>query len=126
MTSFPPNAPENADGNRGQQNQRVSAPNASPKARVLVEIDGKIVKECALDQPLLTVGRLSDNDLHVPSQRVSRVHATIREKNGSWIIDDLESLNGLNYRGKRVPRLTMHDGDRIYIAPAVSLKFLTS
>ncbi len=41
-------------------------------ARVLIEVDGQIVGQRQLDNPVLTVGRLSSCDVHIPSQRVSR------------------------------------------------------
>jgi peptidoglycan glycosyltransferase len=92
---------------------------------VLIEVDGKVVGERALNKPMLTVGRLAGNDVQVPSQRVSRLHARIHEENGKWVIEDAESLNGLSYRGQHIDRLTMRNGDRIYIAPTVVLQFVT-
>ncbi|HLQ28463.1 MAG TPA: hypothetical protein VK140_04395 [Ktedonobacteraceae bacterium] len=45
-------------------------PHAAPtrNARILIEVDGKIIGEHPLKKPLLTVGRLSGNDVQVPSQ----------------------------------------------------------
>lgn len=94
-------------------------------ARVLIEIDGKVISERKLDKPLLTVGRQSSNDIPVPSQRVSRLHAKIswnKEKN-NWQIDDAESLNGLTYLGQRVDRHSLRKGDRIYIAPTAVIQY---
>lgn len=95
------------------------------KARVLVELDGKIVGERKLDKPVLTVGRLSGNDIQVPSQRVSRLHAKIRWENNTWVIEDAESLNGLVIRGQLVERQTLANGDRIHVAPTAVLRFET-
>src|SRR5207248_4665234 len=58
------------------------------KAHVLIEINGQIVGEGKLDKPVLTVGRLSGNDIQVPSQRVSRLHAKIQWENYAWVIED--------------------------------------
>lgn len=122
-------APANPQGNWGgngqQQQQRVAAPVAPQKARVLIEVDGKIVGERALNKPSLTVGRLSGNDVQIPSQRVSRLHAKIHEENGTWVIEDAESLNGLVYRSQRVDRIVLSNGDRIYLAPTALLQFVT-
>ena len=96
------------------------------KARVVVEVDGKMVGERRLDKAVLTVGRLSGNDIQVPSQRVSRLHAKIRWENGAWIIEDAESLNGLVYQGNLVERLTLKNGDRIHIAPTAVVQFMTT
>ncbi len=122
-----PQAPAYPQGNwegNGQQ-QRVAVPIAPQKARVLIEVDGKVVGERALNKPALTVGRLSSNDVQIPSQRVSRLHAKIHEENGTWVIEDAESLNGLVYRGQRVDRLVLSNGDRIHVAPNAVLQFVT-
>jgi len=95
----------------------------SPKARVLIELDGKIIGERLLDRAMLTVGRLSGNDVQIPSQKVSRLHAKIRYENGSWLIEDADSANGLVYRGSRINRLVLNDGDKVYVAPTAILHF---
>src|SRR5229473_3139581 len=116
----------NADAYNWQQNQRVAAPGAPMKPRVLIEIDGKVIGERALNKPVLTVGRLSGNDVQIPAQRVSRLHARIRQENGTWVIEDAESLNGLIYRGQRIDRIMLSNGDRIYVAPTAVLQFVKS
>jgi ABC-type multidrug transport system fused ATPase/permease subunit len=93
------------------------------KARVLVEINGQIVGERKLDKPVLTVGRLSSNDIQVPSQRVSRLHAKIRWENNVWVIEDAESLNGLVIRGQLVEWHVLSNGDRIHVAPTAVVRF---
>ena len=90
---------------------------------MLVEIDGKVVGERRLDKSLLTVGRLSSNDVQVPSQRVSRLHARIRSQNGVWLIEDADSLNGITYQGNRVDRHELRNGDQITLAPQTTLRY---
>ncbi len=116
-----PQSPRDRDVVNG--NGRSSQPPFS--ARVLIEVDGKIVGERRLDKPLLTVGRQSSNDIAVPSQRVSRLHAKIswNKEKGIWQIEDAESLNGLTYLGHRVDQHSLHKGDRIYIAPSAVLQY---
>jgi pSer/pThr/pTyr-binding forkhead associated (FHA) protein len=91
----------------------------------LIEVNGKVVGERKLDKPVLTVGRLAGNDISVPSQRVSRLHAKIRwdKESGSWVIEDAESLNGLTYQGNRVDQHSLSRGDRIYIAPTAVVQY---
>ena len=90
---------------------------------MLIEVDGKAVGERRLDKPVLTIGRLSNNDVQVPSQRVSRVHARMRWENGTWLIEDVDSLNGITYQGNRVDRHELRNGDRITLAPRVTLYY---
>jgi FHA domain len=120
------------DGNGRQQPQPARNANVQPaaippvNARIVVELDGKIISDRPLTKPIMTVGRLSGNDVPVPSQRVSRLHAKIRWENGRWLIEDAESLNGLVYRGKRVDKLVLTNGDRIYVSPTAVLQYVTT
>ncbi len=121
------------DGDGRQQAQPAWGNNVQPlpvappaNARIVIELDGKVIGERPLNKTMLTVGRLSGNDVQVPSQRVSRLHARIRWENGMWVIEDAESLNGLIYRGNRVDRLTLTNGDRIYVAPTAVLQYKTT
>ncbi len=129
----PPYAARNQDGNGRQQVQPARGNNVPPqpapapvRARIVVELDGKVIGERELNKPILTVGRLSSNDVQVPSHRVSRLHAKIRWENGGWFIEDAESLNGLIYRGQRVDRLVLSNGDRIHVAPGAVLQYRTT
>ena len=100
--------------------------NGTGNERILIEIDGKIVSERPLNKQLITVGRLSSNDVQVPNQRVSRLHAKLRHENGVWLIEDAESVNGLMYQGNRIERLALTNGDRIYLAPTAVLHYKAS
>lgn len=94
-----------------------------PQARVRIELDGKAIGVRQLDQPLMTIGRLNSNDVQVPSQRISRLHAKLRSENGVWLIEDADSLNGIVYQGKRVERHVFSNGDNIYLAPGAILSY---
>ncbi len=105
--------------------QPIAVPQARD-ARVLIELDGKVIGERQLNKPVLTIGRLSGNDVQVPNQRVSRLHAKIRQENGGWVIEDADSVNGLIFQGNRVERLALSNGDRVHIAPTAVLHYKTS
>jgi ATP-binding cassette subfamily B protein len=123
---FPPSGgyPYQYNANGQPPVQRPAAPPHSPRsARVLIELDGKIVGERQLDKPVLTVGRRPENDVHVPNQRVSRLHAKIHQENGAWVIEDADSVNGLVFQGNRIERHVLSDGDRIHVAPTAVLLY---
>jgi FHA domain len=107
--------PFRADGDGNRQ--------SPSRARVRIELDGKIIGERLLDKPVLTIGRLTSNDIQVPSQRVSRLHARMRWENGTWLIEDAESLNGIVYQGSRIERMALNNGDRVYLAPTAVLHY---
>jgi len=120
-------SPVTLDVNRGMP--PAGQPQLPPKklaAQIIIEIDGRVVSKRTLDKTTLTIGRLAGNDIPVPSPRVSRTHAKIFASNGSWVIEDAESLNGLVYQGDRIDRLALTPGDRIFLARQVLLEYRTA
>lgn len=98
---------------------------SSPQASLSLEVDGKIVKEYVLtgEKSALTLGRMPLNDVVIPARGVSRMHAWLYWKNGTWIIEDRESLNGLVYQGNHVDQLALMNGDRVHLAATVVLHY---
>src|SRR5205085_9090739 len=95
------------------------------RARVRIEVDGQVIGVRQLDKPILTIGRQTGNDVQVPSQRVSRLHARMRWENGVWLIEDVNSLNGITYQGNRVDQHMLSNGNQIVLAPRASLYYET-
>ncbi|HVB21523.1 MAG TPA: ABC transporter transmembrane domain-containing protein [Ktedonobacteraceae bacterium] len=114
-------------GMRPIQGMQPPAQGAQPPAAVIqVEMDGKILSEHKLEKPLLTIGRIPGNDILVPNQRVSRLHARLRLVQGVWVIEDAESVNGIVYQGNRVERMVLTNGDRISLAKSAALIYKTA
>lgn len=93
------------------------------KACIFLEMNGEIMAKFPLNKTLLTLGRSPTCDIQISSQRVSRFHAMIRWKNGAWVMEDAESLNGLNCEGQRIDQLALVNGDRVYIDPTIVLRY---
>ncbi len=93
------------------------------EGRISVEIDGKVTSAYRLNRPVFTIGRFPTSDIQIASPHVSRFHAIIRRRNGVWMIEDVESLNGLTCQGKRIDQLALVDGERIYIDPTIVLEY---
>jgi hypothetical protein len=72
----------------------------------------------------LTIGRDAENDLALPSKKVSREHAEIRFERGRWVLEDRGSFNGTFLNANRllpgVP-VPLHHADRIGIGPETIL-----
>lgn len=64
-------------------------------------------------RPPLTLGRDKQNDISLPTGRVSRKHALIKEEAGQIVLLDLESTNGTLVNGRRVTRAILKPGDVI-------------
>lgn len=71
----------------------------------------------------VTIGRSKSNTLSVSKPGVSRRHAKITHKNGSWILKDLGSKNGTFVNGKPVTSHMLSPGDCIRVGSA-SLRFV--
>ena len=93
------------------------------EGRISVEIDGKVTGVYRLNRPMFTIGRSPTSDIQIASPRVSRSHAILRWRNGAWVIEDVESLNGLTCQGQLIDQLALADGDRIYIDPTIVLQY---
>jgi hypothetical protein len=66
-----------------------------------------------LDQPVINIGRRSDNHLIIDDMRVSREHAQIRRVRGSPTLFDLNSTGGTFVNGIRITQHTLLAGDVI-------------
>ncbi len=64
------------------------------------------------DEDLL-IGRHESCDVVLENDSVSRRHARLLARDGSWIIEDLASLNGTSVNGVRVGRCQLQPGDHL-------------
>jgi CRP-like cAMP-binding protein len=65
-----------------------------------------------------TIGRAPDNLITVPHPTVSREHARLSLEGNSWVIEDLGSVNGIVFEGKRVDRVELSPGDTFQLGEA--------
>ena len=61
----------------------------------------------------LIVGRHSSCDVKLSDPTVSRRHARLIFRDGSWVLQDLESTNGTAVNDVRVGRCVLHPGDTL-------------
>lgn len=68
------------------------------------------------DKPEVTIGRMKGNDIVLPKGNVSKKHARIYGRNGTLMIDDLDSTNGTYVNGRKVTsEHEITESDKIYI-----------
>jgi hypothetical protein len=82
------------------------APNGSP---VLLALDWEG------DHGELLIGRNPNCDIVLPGPAVSRQHARLSFRDGSWILQDLDSTNGTVVNGALVGHCKLQPGDRVII-----------
>jgi CRP-like cAMP-binding protein len=58
-----------------------------------------------------TIGRAPDNTITVVHPTISRKHARLSLEGGIWVIEDLGSVNGIVFQGRRVDKLPLSPGD---------------
>jgi predicted component of type VI protein secretion system len=68
----------------------------------------------------VTLGRSRQCDIVVNDENVSRQHAEIRPRGGSWVLSDLGSTNGSSVNGRRIngPEV-LKRGDQIELGTSV-------
>jgi len=50
----------------------------------------------------ITIGRQEGNSIRLTERNVSRSHARLLRRNGSYIVEDLGSYNGITVNGERI------------------------
>ncbi|MBT9566696.1 MAG: FHA domain-containing protein [Thiobacillus sp.] len=85
-------------------------------AKLIVSQKGEIVENRFLEGSSFTIGSLSDNDLCLADDGVSRSHARITSVGHDAILEDLNSTNGTRVNGLPVTRHILQNDDVIEIA----------
>jgi pSer/pThr/pTyr-binding forkhead associated (FHA) protein len=68
-----------------------------------------------LDKPVVSIGRLMANDICLEDPFVSRHHCVIRNEDGHYVIEDLNSTNGTYVNGERINAYSLAEDDLIRI-----------
>lgn len=87
-----------------------SAEPAAPRATLYVDSDRSAPTPVTRRA---TLGRLPECDVQLNDQSVSRRHARLEPAGRSWVIEDLDSTNGVRVNGERIHRAELRDGDRL-------------
>ena len=77
-------------------------------------IDRRANRTHELNRPEMRLGRASDSDIKLESEKVSRRHAMIMLEGDTFYIQDLGSANGTFVNGKQVrDRVALYNGDEV-------------
>lgn len=69
-----------------------------------------------IDSDKFVIGRGSQHtDLTIRDGNISRKHCAIIHRNGNYYIKDLDSTNGIEFRGNRIESKRIDDGDVFYL-----------
>ncbi|MBX3632801.1 MAG: FHA domain-containing protein [Simplicispira sp.] len=83
--------------------------------RMVVSIDGVVIKEVELTKERTTLGRRPYNDIVIDNLAVSGEHAALHMAGNDVAIEDLHSTNGTYVNGKAVSRHELRNGDTLEV-----------
>ncbi len=83
----------------------------TPLAHLLVVSQGRAVGERALRVGRTIIGRAPEADLRIEGLGISRNHCLIITNERFCVIEDLNSTNGVQIKGKRIRVHNLNDGD---------------
>lgn len=83
--------------------------------RLVISIDGAIIKEVALTKERTTLGRRPYNDIVISNLAVSGEHALLHCVAGRVSIEDLQSTNGTYVNQQRISRQELQHDDLLHI-----------
>jgi pSer/pThr/pTyr-binding forkhead associated (FHA) protein len=95
---------------------RASLPNAAaglPPARFVMVSAPAPGAEFSIAKPLVRIGRLEELDLCISHRSISREHARVVSRDGSFEIEDHNSANGVRVNGSSLKRAQLRSGDLV-------------
>lgn len=90
--------------------------------KLLITLNNTLVSEYKLENEITSIGRKSDNDIHIDNPAVSGKHARILFMGGEAFLEDLDSTNGTFVNSEKVSKHLLKNGDLISIG-SHQLKF---
>lgn len=82
-------------------------------AKLIVSIDGVVIKELQLTKERTALGRRPYNDIVIDNLAISGEHAVLHMHPSGVEVEDLDSTNGTYVNGKAMQRQWLHGGDVI-------------
>jgi pSer/pThr/pTyr-binding forkhead associated (FHA) protein len=83
--------------------------------KLILKFKETILKEYALEDEMVTIGRVDDNTIKVDNMAVSSHHSKLIRENGDFVLIDLNSLNGTFVNGQKVSKWILKNNDFITI-----------
>jgi hypothetical protein len=91
--------------------------------RLVLSLDGVVLREVGLAKDRTTIGRRSHNDIVIDNLAVSGEHSVIYASAGDVYLEDLGSTNGTTVNGQPIKKHLLQSGDTLEIGK-YRLKFL--
>src|SRR5688572_28714532 len=92
-------------------------------AKLIMSLDGSIIREIALDKERVTIGRKPTNDVQIENLAVSGEHARVVTILNDSFLEDMDSTNGTLVNGTPIKKHILQNNDLIEIGK-YKLKFI--
>ncbi|MCB9556116.1 MAG: FHA domain-containing protein [Deltaproteobacteria bacterium] len=97
----------------GEQRRSQEAPSAGAGPTLFLLFNSQRIP---IDKDQFIIGRGSKtSDLAIKDGNISRKHAAIIRRNGTFYIKDLGSTNGIDYKGMRIDNKRIDEGDIFHL-----------
>ena len=83
--------------------------------KMIVSIDGVVIKEVQLTKDRTTLGRRPYNDVVIDNLAISGEHAVFQMSGNEVFIEDLNSTNGTYVNGKAAKKQQLVNGDTVEV-----------
>ena len=83
--------------------------------KMIVSIDGVVIKEVQLTKDRTTLGRRPYNDIVIDNLAISGEHAVFQMTGRDVFLEDLNSTNGTYVNGKAVKKQQLANGDTVEV-----------
>ncbi len=83
--------------------------------KMIVSIDGVVIKEVQLTKDRTTLGRRPYNDIVIDNLAVSGEHAVLQMTGNEVYLEDLNSTNGTYVNGKAAKKQSLQNGDVVEV-----------
>lgn len=84
-------------------------------AKLILSLDGSVIREFPLDKERITIGRKAQNDVQIENLAVSSEHACIVTILNDSFLEDLGSTNGTLVNGNPIKKHILQNNDLIEI-----------
>lgn len=84
-------------------------------AKLIMTLDGAIIREFMIDKDSISIGRKHGNDIQLNDLTVSGRHALVTNLAEGIYIDDLGSTNGTLLNGARIAKSVLTHGDVVQV-----------
>jgi pSer/pThr/pTyr-binding forkhead associated (FHA) protein len=84
-------------------------------AELFLKFEDRILQEILLSGGTVTIGRQPDNVFRIDNPAVSGHHARVYAEGDHYVIEDIESFNGMYVNGQRISKVVLKDGDNVTI-----------